>query len=284
MRRGSNAMNILQTLRKHLPEYLIEAFALGMFMVSAGIVTTAFEHPGFWLRQMLPNSDLRRILTGVAMGLTLIAIVYSPWGGRSGAHMNPAVTLAFWRLGKIRGVDAAAYVVAQFAGGLLGVMLVAGLVGRPFTAPPVNWVATLPGSAGPYWAFVAELLIAAGMMTMILVTAASSRFARYTGVFAGMLVAIYISVEGPLSGMSMNPARTFASAAPAMIWHDLWIYFTAPLLGMFLAVEIVSRAMAYRACAKLRHATDQRCIHCGYEPVETEMSPGRTGSASRGAI
>jgi aquaporin Z len=276
-------MNILQTLRKHLPEYLIEAFALGMFMVSAGLVTTALEFPGSWLRQLLPNSDLRRILTGVAMGLTLITIVYSPWGGRSGAHMNPAVTLAFWRLGKIRGIDAVAYVVAQFTGGLLGVLLVAGLVGRPFTTPPVNWVATLPGNAGPYWAFVAEALIAAGMMTMVLVTAASSRFARYTGVFAGALVAIYIAIEGPLSGMSMNPARTLASAAPAMIWPHMWIYFTAPLLGMFVAAEAVTRTMSYRACAKLRHATDQRCIHCGYEPVESAMSTGRIGPASRGA-
>jgi aquaporin Z len=128
------------------------------------------------------------------------------------------------------------------------------------------------------------MLIAAGMMTLVLVTAASSRFARHTGVFAGTLVAIYIAVEGPLSGMSMNPARTLASAAPAMMWHHLWIYFLAPLLGMLVAAELVTRAMTYGACAKFRHATDQRCIHCGYEPVETETSPGRIGSASRGAI
>lgn len=277
-------MKILQTMREHLPEYLIEAFALGMFMVSAGVVTTVLEFPGSWLRQLLPNSDLRRILSGVAMGLTLIAIVYSPWGGRSGAHMNPAVTLAFWRLGKVRGIDAAGYIAAQFIGGLLGVLLVAATVGRPFMAAPVNWVVTLPGEAGPYFAFLAEAVIAAGMMTTVLVTAASPRLARFTGLFAGVLVALYISIEGPLSGMSMNPARSLASAAPAMLWDHLWIYFTAPLIGMFVAAAAVTHAMKYRACAKFRHATDQRCIHCGYVPDEKAMTPDRIGSASRGAI
>ena len=107
-------------------------------MVAAGLVATAIDSPRSPLQEWLPDADLRRVLGGVAMGLTAIALIYSPWGKRSGAHMNPAVTLAFLALGKIKPRDAAFYSLAQFAGGLVGVMLVAGLFGDAFTAPPVS--------------------------------------------------------------------------------------------------------------------------------------------------
>jgi aquaporin Z len=84
------------------------------------------------------------------------------------------------------------------------------------------------------------------------------------------LVALYITFEAPISGMSMNPARTFASAALAHHWTALWIYFTAPLVGMLAAAETYSRINGKRsvACAKLHHANRMRCIFCG-KPAET---------------
>ena len=255
-----------QRLADHLPEYLIEAFCLGVFMVSAGLVTTAMEYPGSRLHTALTNDDARRVLTGLAMGLTAIALIYSPWGKRSGAHMNPAVTLGFLRLGKIARLDAIAYIAMQFAGGLVGVLLVRRLAGAAFTAPPVNWVATVPGSHGLPLAFAAEVVISALMMWMVLNVSGSARFARYTGVCAGVLVAAYIGIEGPVSGMSMNPARSFASAAPAGMWHALWIYFAAPLAGMLAAAELQLRLARRRPCAKLVHTPEQRCIHCGHQP------------------
>ena len=88
---------------------------------------------------------VRRALMGLIMGLTAIAIIYSPWGQQSGAHINPAVTLTFWRLGKIATWDAVFYVAAQFMGGLLGVLVVLALLGAIFADPPVSYVATLPG-------------------------------------------------------------------------------------------------------------------------------------------
>src|SRR6185436_13047471 len=88
-------------LRQHWPEYLIEAWALGMFMISAACVTALLEHPASPVHQVIPNAFARRALIGLAMGLTAIALIYSPWGQRSGAHMNPATTLTFLRLGKI---------------------------------------------------------------------------------------------------------------------------------------------------------------------------------------
>src|SRR5512132_788828 len=107
--------------RHHWPEYSIEAACLGVFMVSAAGFATLLQHPLSPLAGWTASPLVQRIPMGVAMGLTLIAIVYSPAGGRSGAHMNPVVTLTFLRLGKIASADAVAYMAAQFAGGFAGI-------------------------------------------------------------------------------------------------------------------------------------------------------------------
>ena len=88
-------------LRGHWPEYLIEAWALGMFMISAGIFATLLgsSRLAACTQRIHEWRIVRRALIGIAMGLTAVALIYSPWGKRSGAHMNPAVTLTFWRLG-----------------------------------------------------------------------------------------------------------------------------------------------------------------------------------------
>jgi aquaporin Z len=98
--------------RTHWPEYLMEAAGLGIFMVSACGFGTLLEYPASPVRQAIPDPLARRALMGLAMGLTAIALVYSPWGKRSGAHLNPAVTWTFWRLGKVAPRDALAYPLA----------------------------------------------------------------------------------------------------------------------------------------------------------------------------
>jgi aquaporin Z len=258
---------LIQALRRHWPEYLMEAAGLGVFMVSAGLFGTLLEYPHSPLRQAIADDGLRRVLMGAAMGATAVAIIYSPWGQQSGAHLNPAVTLTFLRLGKIARPDALFYIAAQCIGGLAGVLAVALAVGEPFTQPPVSYVATAPGAVGPGAAFIAEVLIAFGMMTMVLFTSNHRRWSRYTGVFAGLLVALYIAIEAPLSGMSLNPARSLASALPARMIGWLWIYFTAPVAGMLGAAAVFAAARGRKEvkCAKLNHHTSRRCIfHCGY--------------------
>jgi aquaporin Z len=250
-------------LRRHWPEYLMEAGCLGCFMLSACVVTAALEHPASPLRQALPDTVLRRGLTGLAMGLTAIALIYSPWGKRSGAHMNPSVTLTFWRLGKVSPADALGYILAQFLGGILGVRLAVVLLAMALADPSVNYAATVPGVYGVGAAFLAELLISFGMMTLILNVSNHPRLAAYSGLFAGALVASYILLESPVSGMSMNPARTFGSAFSAQMWTALWIYFTAPPLGMLLASEVYLRLKRPVHCAKLHHQNRYRCIFCG---------------------
>jgi aquaporin Z len=262
----------MNALRDHYPEYLMEAAGLGLFMIAASVVTVLLEHPLSPIRPVIPDPLLRRLIIGVAMGLTAMAIIYSPWGKQSGAHLNPVVTLTFFRLGKIQGWDAFFYIVAQFIGGLLGVLLVSGLLKEAMAAPAVNYIVTLPGSAGAGVAFLAELIISFGLMLMVLFVSNSPSRGQYTGLFAGILIAAYITLEAPLSGMSMNPARTLASAIPAQNWTALWVYFTAPLFGMLLASEVYVRWKGRSAvrCAKLHHNNDKRCIfRCGYQ-VRTE--------------
>ena len=180
------------------------------------------------------------MLTGIAMGSTAIALVFSPLGKRSGAHFNPAVTLTFWRLGKVKDWDAVFYIIAQFIGGIAGVFVVALFARAALSHPTVNFVATLPGHTGVAIAFVAEFVIAFILMTVVLHVSNTPHLARYTGIFAGCLVATYITFEAPFSGMSMNPARTFGSAFVGHLWTGLWIYFTAPVIAMQLAAIALS--------------------------------------------
>lgn len=259
----------LRALREHWPEYLMEAWGLGTFMVSAGLFAALLEYPGSPVHQLVSDPLVRRVLMGLAMGLTAVAIIYSPWGKQSGAHINPAITLGFLRLGKINPTDALFYILAQFFGGLAGVLLVWALLGAAFADPPVAFLATLPGPAGIGVAFLTEVLMAGGLMLMVVSALVSERLTPMIGLFAGGMVATYIALLAPLSGMSINPARTFASAAPGGLWEHLWLYFTAPVIGMLLAVEgaRLVRGRRERFCAKLNHDGTYRCIHCGYTPA-----------------
>jgi aquaporin Z len=243
----------------------MEAFGLGVFMVSAVVFATLLEHPASAVRQAIADDAARRVLIGVAMGLTAIAIIYSPWGKQSGAHLNPSVTLAFLRLGRVKPTDAAFYVLAQFSGGIAGVLIGAALVSGRAADASIDYVMTRPGASGAATAFIAEAVIAFVLMTVVLRTSAEARWQRYTGLFAGALVALFIALEAPLSGMSMNPARSFGSALVAGEMGDLWIYFTAPILGMLAAAELHLRRAKEPAslCAKLDHENTKRCIFCG---------------------
>jgi len=252
----------IDALRHHWPEYLMEAFGLGLFMVSACSVGVLLEHPSSTVRQMIPDATLRRVLFGAAMGATAIVNIYSPWGKRSGSHLNPSTTLTFWRLGKIETWDAVFYTLSQFVGGLAGVLISQIMFGRLIAHPNVNYVATTPGANGEAIAFAAEILITFILISVVLCVSNIERLARYTGLFVGALVMVYISIEAPLSGMSMNPARTLGSAAPTRVWTAIWIYFTAPPIGMLLAAELYLRLSGGQRvfCAKLHHHNSKRCI------------------------
>ncbi|HEY9639987.1 MAG TPA: aquaporin [Coleofasciculaceae cyanobacterium] len=258
----------MELFKHHWPEYLMEAAELGIFMISAGVFTVLFEYPNSPVHQTITNGDLRRLLIGIAMGLTAIALIYSPWGKQSGAHMNPAVTLTFYRLGKVKRQDALFYILFQGLGGLAGVYLVAVLFNAAFTQSPVSYIVTVPGRLGWLGALCGELVIAFIMMMVVLLSSNNKKLSRYTGLFAGCLVMLYVTFEAPLSGFGMNPARSFASAFPAQNWTAFWLYVVAPLSGMFSASALYQTLFGSRSvkCAKLHHDNHQRCIfRCRYD-------------------
>ena len=262
----SNRM--LEALKHHWPEYLMEAAELGAFMFSACAFTVLLYHPASPLAQSIPDGLLRRLMMGIAMGSTAIAIIFSPLGKRSGAHFNPAVTWTFFRLGKIEAWDAAFYTLFQFAGGIAGVLLASLTLGKLVAHRAVRYAATVPGSNGPIVAFFAEIVISFILMCVVLTVSNNKRLGRWTGFFAAALVTTYITIESPISGMSMNPARTFSSAVGAHVWMSLWIYFSAPPTGMLLAAYVYRRLNPRRAitCAKLHHHNNKRCIfRCNFE-------------------
>jgi len=237
-------------------------------MISACSFGTLLGHPDSHVARLIPDATLRRVCMGIAMGSTAIALIYSKLGKRSGAHLNPATTVTFLRLGKVDTIDAGFYIAAQFVGGIAGVAIASFIFSTSIAHPAVNYVVTLPGpSYGNLWAFVAEVAITFLLMSVILRVSNTPKLNRYTGLFAGLLVMIYISIEAPISGMSMNPARTLGSAFFAHDRTAIWIYFTAPPLGMLLAAEFYVRARgaARVLCAKLHHDNHERCIfRCAY--------------------
>jgi aquaporin Z len=266
---------ILRVAAGHWAEYLMEALGLAVFMFSACAFGVLLQFPGSPIYGIVSHEVARRALFGLVMGLTSIAIVYSPLGQQSGAHLNPSVTLTFLRLKKIQVVDAAFYVISQFIGGVLGVIAAVVVVGKHVADPAVHYVVTIPGPHGVAPALLAEFVIAFILMSAILRTSNNPRLHRWTGVIAGALVAGYIAIEAPISGMSMNPARTVASAVPAHLWTGAWIYFTAPPLGMLAAAELylMGRGEQNVFCAKLNHENHTRCIfNCRFAELNRRNS------------
>lgn len=198
---------MLDALKSHWPEYLIEGACLGLFMISAFTFGTILEHPASPIHQAIPNPLSRRFLMGLAMGTSAIAIIYSPWGKQSGAHINPSTTLTFFRLGKVAERDAVFYIASQFIGGLLGALLAATVLATWASHPSVHYVVTMPGGAGIIAAFLAEVAITFILMTVILNVSNNARFHKLTGLCAGILVATYITIEAPISGMSISRAH-----------------------------------------------------------------------------
>ena len=262
------ALGPLDALRQHWPEYAMEGLELGMFMVAACIATVLLYDPRSPLFVAIADPFWKRALMAAAMAGTAVTLIYSPWGKRSGAHMNPAVTLSFWAMGKVATIDAVYYVVFQTIGGLVGVLASLALTGGLLADPQANFAVTVPGPDGAGAALFSELVIAFVMMLVVTVML-NSRFAGLTGLAAGSLIFLYVLYESPCSGFGMNPARSLASALPANTWTAFWIYLVAPPTSMLAAVALHSRVLGITprfTQPKLNPNGETRCIHSGFEP------------------
>jgi aquaporin Z len=260
----------LEAVALHWREYLMEAAELALFMLSAsGFGTLLFYVKSPALR-VLPNPMLRLVLMGLAMGSTSIAIIRSPMGRQSGAHFNPAVSITFFCLGRMHRLDALFYVISQFVGGACGVFVARLIIGARLGAPSVRYVVTVPGRHGVLAAFMAEYFMGWLMITVVLISANSPRFARFTWLFVGTLVTMYVIGFSGISGFSINPARTVSSAMFAGVWTALWIYLSAPLLGMLSAAAqyILFSGSNAVLCAKIYHDQHTPCpFYCRLRPV-----------------
>jgi aquaporin Z len=248
-------------VREKLRIYAMDGALLGLFMISACVNVVLLEHPASPVRAAIASALIRRMLVGLAMGLTAAGLIYSGWGKRSGAFMNPAMVLCFLRLGKLSLTDAVGYTAAQLLGSVGGVLLAALALPGLVSDPAVNYVATTPsGGEGP--AFLAEFWLAFVLLNAVMTVNRSPRFAPYTGVCAAALVALFISAAAPISGMSINPARTFGSAVWSHLWAGFWIYSSAPVLGMLAGVELQRRLTVRRErlCGKLNHDETIACF------------------------
>lgn len=222
-------------------EYAIEGALLAVFMVSASAFTILVEHPRGLLSGAITDPLARRFVVGLAMAITAAVLIYSRWGARTGAHMNPAVTLALSRLREMPRRDVIGYIAGQFAGGVAGVAAAAALFGASLAHASVNWVVTRPGPSGSAVAFLAECLMTLLLMMVVLRLSNHPRWAARTGLATAALLAAFITFEAPLSGMSLNPARSLGPALFARDFTGLWIYFVAPPAGMWLASRTFSR-------------------------------------------
>ena len=251
-------------------------------MLFFGVAAVAFMWGAGSPVPEISNPTLRRLVTGLLFAGGATAVVYSPLGQRSGAHINPAITLAFWSLGKIGTRDAVAYAIAQFAGAIVGVAAVT--AAWPDLVRSVQFAATTPGE-GWRWtgAFIAEAVITFLLAFTIFVCINKPRLASRTGLIAGALVALLVMIEAPVSGTSLNPARSFAPALFVPIVRDQWLYFVAPALGALIAARMFRERWGdSTVCAKLYHTAKYPCpfASCGYRLAhagEVIMHEGETG-------
>ncbi len=220
--------------------YVMEALAIAGFMLSAAFTTIFLEHPDSPVTQtqLAVHPVLRSVILAVVMGVYIFSIA-TTIGKLSGAHANPMLTWTFFRLKKITFANVCAYLAAQFLGAIAAVLLLKLTMGKLFEHPLIDFSITKPKPGHSLRsAFIAEFIITFVFVITTLFVLISKKLEKYNAAIAGLLIALFLVFELPYSGMSMNPARSFASALVAGKWKELWVYFAAPTFGMLLATEI----------------------------------------------
>ena len=204
----------------------------------------------------LPNDWSRRMVTGFLFGTVGALIALSPVGKESGAHINPAVTLAFWLMGKLDSRIALGYVIAQLAGGILGCLplLAWGSMGRS-----VAFGATVPGEGyTTQTVVIGEAITTFALIAGLCVFLGFRKLRPFTPAMIPFLYALMVPLEAPVSGTSTNPARSLGPAIISGQWQGWWIYWVGPLIGTFLAILACSFLARRIEVAKLYHFESDR--------------------------
>lgn len=245
----------------HWREYGMEAAQLAVLMFFICLSASLLYGRRSPLHDLTSLLLAKSLLMGLAVAAGTYGIIRSPFGRRTGAHFNPAVTLTYFYLGKVHRWDALFYVICQFIGGILGVCAALLLLRDNLSQPPVCYAITLPGQLGSIVALIAEFSLSGLLIAVILFTSNHRVLSRFSPLAVAALTVLYYGFGAPISGFSVNPARSFSSALFASIWRGLWIYFIAPIGGMIFASAIyakfVGKANIY--CAKVFHDMRSSC-------------------------
>jgi aquaporin Z len=269
----ARSASVIEAASSHWKEYLMESTELGTLTLSTciwGTLTYGEESP---FRSLAPSPLSKSILMGTAVAMTTFMIIRSPFGRRSGAHLNPSVTLAFFWLGRMHRWDAAWYIAAHFMGAIAGVLAARQILGLQLSAPSVRYMVTVPGKHGSAITFLGEFLVSGLLMATVLYSSNHRLLARFTPVLVAMLTILFFVLSPSRSGFSVNPARTFSSALFAWTWQGVWIYFSAPCLGMLSAAAIYIKTVGLNRvyCAKVFHDMRSACpFQCQFEHVYDE--------------
>jgi aquaporin Z len=265
--------SVAEAISVHWKEYLMEGTELGAFMLSTCICGTLIYSNRSPLNSLALSAVFESSLMGIAMAATVFLLIQSPFGRRTGAHFNPAVTLTFFWLHRMHRWDAAFYIAAQFCGAFAGVLAARGIVGLRLSEPPVQFMVTLPGKYGSAIAFAFEFVLSVLLMSTVLYASNHRLLARFTPVLVALLTVLYYVLSPSISGFSVNPARSLSSALFAWIWRGIWIYFSAPCLGMLTAAAIYIRWVGSDRvyCAKVFHDMRSVCpFPCHFQRVYQE--------------
>lgn len=246
----------------HWPEYGAELLGTAI-LVFVGLSAVVFNFSTTLpISHLIPNSDARRLITGLLFAGSGSLVAISPLGKLSGAHINPSVSLAFWVHRKLHTLDFVGYVVGQFVGALLGALLLA-LVWQS-NAANVKYGTTFPGAGYPLWfVFLAEMCLTLLLVLLIFLFVSSHTLMRWTPVMTWIVVAAMVWLEAPISGTSLNPARSFGPALVAGLWDAQWLYFVAPPLGAVIAVglfRIITAGERDVLTGKLFHVPHYRSV------------------------
>lgn len=250
----------------------MEATELAIFMLCVCAAGTLLYERDSPLDSFGVSQVTRSIFMGVAISGATYGIIRSPFGRRSGAHFNPALTLAYFAIGRIHRWDALAYIAAQFTGGSFGVFVSHALLGKDLANLPVLYVVTLPGRYGYHFALLTEFFLSFTVMELVLIVSNHRRFAKYSPLFVAFVTVFYFAFCTSISGYSVNPARSFSSALFARTWQGIWIYFLAPSFGMLAAAALYRGVMGSERiyCAKVFHDLKSLCpFDCHFERLES---------------
>lgn len=241
---------------------LIGTFCLIFFGFTAAAILQSPLSP---VNQAVQSTGVRLILLGASFGVIAATIAFSPIGRRSGAHLNPAITLGFWVRGHTHTHDLIGYSLSQLAGAVLAAAAFAAALGE--WAASVAFVRTTPqGTLSEWSALGIETAITFCLVLTIFLMVSSPRTARFTPPALGVVLGTLIALTAPYTGASLNPARTLGPDIVTATFPSLWVYIVGPLLGALLAVaafDVVARGRR-TLTAKLFHDASYRSVHATY--------------------